>query len=91
MINSCLINNFHTNNFEEIPGVAIVNSHAQLLIARAEKKLRAMRADILPRITHFWGHFGPKIPHFCRDFEAGIEDRQFKIEDEDWRSIEDDD
>ena len=45
--------------------------------------LHAMRADILPRITHFWGHFGPKIPHFCRDFEAGIEERQFKIEEED--------
>ena len=45
--------------------------------------LHAMRADILPRITHFWGHFGPKIPHFCRNFEAGIEDRQL-IEDEDW-------
>ena len=25
---------------------------------------------------------GPKIPHFCCDFGAGIEDRQFKIEDE---------
>ena len=46
--------------------------------------LHAMRADILPRITHFWGHFAPKIPHFCRNFGAGIEDRQFKIEGEDW-------
>ena len=27
--------------------------------------------------------FRPKIPHFCRDFGAGIEDRQFKIADED--------
>ena len=26
---------------------------------------------------------GPKITHFCRDFGAGIEDRQFKIEDGD--------
>ena len=28
---------------------------------------------------------------FCRDFEAGIEDKQFKIEEEDRGSIEDDD
>ena len=26
---------------------------------------------------------GSKIMHFCHDFGAGIEDRQFKIEDED--------
>ena len=29
------------------------------------------------------------IPHFCCDFGAGLEDRQFKIEDQDEDMIED--
>ena len=48
-----------------------------------------MRADIFPESRTF--DFGPKIPHFCRDFGAGIEERQFKIEDADCGSIENDD